>query len=140
MITRWRWTFLVIALVGFCPVLASAEDGLPSQETIKAMGLSGMVTMSDTEALAVRGEGVHVWGDSFSRIGTMMTSAETNDDAHYDVTGKYYGAGGSHAKSSKLVINGTVAGVGLPFTGLDVDLTVHYTGVSSSGGSWGRAF
>lgn len=152
MITRWRWTGLVVALVASCPALAWAEDGLPSQETLKAMGLSGMQVMSDTEALAIRGQGAHAWGDSYSRIGTDETSSETNDNAHYSAWGKYYAAGGSYAKSSKLVVNGTVVFVGgSPFTGIhlpgpspfpapDIDLTIHYKSVSSSGGSWARAF
>lgn len=156
MITHWRWTGLVIALVFLCQALASAEEGLPSQATLKAMGLSDMQVMSDQEALAVRGQGAHAWGDSYARIGTRADSAETNDNAHYNARGKYYAAGGSYARSSKLVVNGTVVFVGAspvsqfqlpgpfptpgPFPRPDVDLTIHYKSVSSSGGSWARSF
>ena len=46
---------MILALAG----MAQADDGMPSQATLQAMGLSGMQVMSDREAMDVRGLGFY---------------------------------------------------------------------------------
>ena len=46
-------TSMIVALAG----VAQADYGMPSQETLQAMGLSGIQVMSDREAMDVRGFG-----------------------------------------------------------------------------------
>ena len=44
---------------------ARADEGLPSQDQLAAMGLSGLQVVSDSEALDVRGQGWGGWGGSW---------------------------------------------------------------------------
>ena len=55
---------LIAMLAGF----AQADQGLPSAATLADMGLAGMQVISDSEALAVRGQGFTVITTSHSKV------------------------------------------------------------------------
>jgi len=74
----------VLALAVFLSGSAQAADGVPSDTTLKAMGLAGMHIMSDTEAMAIRGLGFEppkrkkghgssssAWGNSWASVGNQ---------------------------------------------------------------------
>ncbi len=96
---------LLVAFVG----IAQAENGMPSQSTLRAMGLSGMQVMNDREAMNVRGMGYSshgstaiAFGISYAHAGGYDASAGSLDG--FFAKGKYY-AGGSHGSiAGKVVI------------------------------------
>lgn len=89
-----------------------AEEGAIQDNTLAAMGLSGLNTMSDSEALAVRGsgfnfslfgiqildvEGVIAGGGSFASVNNPQGDAGTVDGF---LTGGRYAAGGEQYSES----------------------------------------
>jgi hypothetical protein len=90
---------LAITTVAMLCQQAMANDGRPSRDTLADMGLSGMVVMSDDDAMAVRGMGfkggssVRVWGNSFATINTKGGSAHSENG--YALEGKHFAAGGN---------------------------------------------
>ena len=73
---------------------ASAKNGLPSNETLSAMGLSNLRVMSDREGLAVRGmgyNGASANGKSWAAVSGYGASAGSQNG--YSVHGKYKASG-----------------------------------------------
>jgi hypothetical protein len=107
---------MLVAFVG----IAQAENGMPSQSTLRAMGLSGMQVMSDREAMNVRGMGYSshgstaiAFGISYAHAGGRDASAGSLDG--FFAKGKHY-AGGSHGSiAGKVVI--TYGGGGGDYNG-----------------------
>jgi hypothetical protein len=95
----WNVIGLAIATIALMCQSAAANDGRPSRDTLADMGLSGLVVMSDDDAMAVRGMGykggssVRVWGNSFATINTKGGSAHSENG--YAVSGKHFAAGGN---------------------------------------------
>ena len=54
----WNRCGMVIAMMALLYSTAAADDGRPSRDTLADMGLSGLVVVSDDEALAIRGQGL----------------------------------------------------------------------------------
>lgn len=106
---------MLVAFVG----IAQAENGMPSQATLRAMGLSGMQVMSDREAMDVRGMGYSshgstaiAFGISYAHAGGQGASAGSLDG--YFSKGKYL-AGGSHGSiAGRIVITKGGGGGGGP--------------------------
>jgi len=136
--TRWRWIGLAVALAAFCPTFASAEDGLPNQETLSAMGLSGMQVMSDQEALSVRGQGfAFAGGLSWAFIGPgFPNAASVNVSASY---GDYWASQTNGSTADKLKINVTNV-VFYPDGSVAVNGNAKYTRYSASGYSSAKSF
>jgi hypothetical protein len=110
---------LFAAFVG----IAQAENGMPSQATLRAMGLSGMQVMSDREAMNVRGMGYTssgstaiAFGISYAHAGGYDASAGSLDG--FFAKGNHY-AGGAH---------GSIAG----------KVVITYGGGGGGGGDWGN--
>jgi len=98
---------MLVAFVG----VAQAKNGMPSQATLQAMGLSGLQVMSDSEAMNVRGLGYQSYGGkskaiafgvSYAHVGGHGGSAGSLDGFYAE--GKHY-AGGAHGSiAGKIVI------------------------------------
>jgi len=97
---------MLVAFVG----IAQAKNGMPSQATLQAMGLSGMQVMSDSEAMNIRGLGYQshskskaiAFGISYANVGGHGAGAGSLDGFYAE--GKHY-AGGSHGSiAGKIVI------------------------------------
>ena len=78
------------ALAANSPVLAA--EGVPSDATLAAMGLSGLNVISDSEGLAVRGMGwTSAYGQSFAVVSIKgATAGSTNG---YKASGKKQASG-----------------------------------------------
>lgn len=97
----------VLAMAG----VAQADNGMPSQSTLNAMGLSGMQVMSDSEATGVRGLGYYAYspkkssviayGKSYAYVSGHGAKAGTKDG--YIAEGTYY-AKGKHGSKAKIVV------------------------------------
>jgi len=75
-LARWGYAVLVAAV---CTGPALAADGLPSQATLKAMGLGDLHIMTDTEGLSVRGMGAIAYGKSWAVVsGPGASAGSTN--------------------------------------------------------------
>lgn len=103
---------LIVGLTGF----ASAEQGLPSESMLSAMGLAGMQVMSDEDALAIRGFGYDPWhgygknakkpmatayGHSYASISGHGANAYSEDGFH--TKGKHK-TGGKHKSHASLIV------------------------------------
>lgn len=77
---------------------AFASDGRPGRDTLAAMGLGGMVEMSDQEAMKVRGKAAFVFGGSFAFVNTPFGSDASLDV--YGSTGRYVAVGGSFSRAN----------------------------------------
>lgn len=98
---------LLVAFVG----VAQAEQGMPSQATLRAMGLSGMQVMNDREAMDVRGMGYYsshskaiAFGVSYASVGGGHGPSAGSVDGFY-AEGKYHAGGehGSHASKVEII-------------------------------------
>ena len=78
---------MLVAFVG----VARAELGMPSQATLRAMGLSGMQVMSDREAMNIRGMGYYssrkkptaiAFGISYAPVGGHYGASAGTIDVH----------------------------------------------------------
>ena len=110
-----RCLFVVLAasmLVAFVGV-ARAEHGMPSQATLRAMGLSGMQVMSDREAMGVRGMGYYssrekpkaiAFGISYAKVSGHYGARAGTIDVFF-AKGKHYAAGAHGSIAGKVVIN-----------------------------------
>ena len=110
-----RCLFVVLAasmLVAFVGV-AQAEHGMPSQATLRAMGLSGMQVMSDREAMGVRGMGYYssrekpkaiAFGISYAKVSGHYGARAGTIDGFF-AKGKHYAAGAHGSIAGKVVIN-----------------------------------
>lgn len=160
MIKHWRWTGLVVALVAACPALASADEGLPNQETLKAMGLSGMQVMSDEAGLEVRGMGFtggdgyllglagyqssHAGARGRSHASVSLDGQTTDSDADagshnsYKANGAYEASGNnfSEATLSKTDVHQVIFTDGTSNT----DTMIHTIHVEAGGFSGAKAF
>jgi hypothetical protein len=95
---------IAITLIAAAGPSARAQENRPSRQTLAAMGLSGMVVMSDEDAMSVRGQGFPGGRSSVQVFGTSQaTIVGRNGGAHsqnaYAVQGSHFAAGanGSHA-------------------------------------------
>jgi len=128
---------LMIALLAAFPALASAEDGRPSQATLRAMGLSGMQIMSDVEAAKIRGEGFAVAGGiSWAYIGHHggKIPPAAAFDFHF-AFGRHYAAGGNHSYADRLEVEGEVVH-GFRFHHFGGEREFEYLRYSAGGHSW----
>jgi hypothetical protein len=99
---------LAIALLATVNMNASAADR-PSQATLDAMGLGGMVVLDDDAALAIRGMGykskggssAHVWGSSYASISGHGGSAASENG--YDAKGKKSAVGGNYSEAGLII-------------------------------------
>jgi hypothetical protein len=89
-----KWCVLTVLVFAARQSAALAEDGAPSDSTLREMGLSGLAMMTDDEAMEVRGEGfgsggssAAAWGSSFATIETPFGSAESQNA--YSAKGKH---------------------------------------------------
>jgi len=110
-----RCLFVVLAasmLVAFVGV-ARAEHGMPSQATLRAMGLSGMQVMSDREAMGVRGMGYYssrekpkaiAFGISYAKVSGHYGSRAGTVDVFF-AKGKHYAAGAHGSIAGKVIIS-----------------------------------
>lgn len=153
MATYRRWMGLVIGAVVLCPAFAWAEQGLPNEDTLKAMGLSGIEVMSDEDAMAVRGMGYrgmdryraqvkkyssasasgHSWAKI--KIDGHVVDADAGTRNRYDADGKYYASGVNYSKASKTITETRRVshGYGRPFVEVKTyKLTVEAFGYSSA--------
>lgn len=129
---KWWMLGLAIAMTAIVGQTARAEESRPSRETLKQMGLGGMVVMSDADAAGVRGLGyqpsrrsqssVVVWGRSYATINGKHGSGGAHSENGYLVQGKHFAAGA----------NGSVAGV-VKVKGRHVSSTVFFAGGFSAG-------
>ncbi|MCH8839585.1 MAG: hypothetical protein IH831_02695 [Planctomycetes bacterium] len=103
---------MVVAFVG----VAQAEHGMPSQATLRAMGLSGMQVMSDREAMGVRGMGYYssrkssrkkstaiAFGISYAKVGGHYGASAGTIDGFF-AKGKHFAAVKHGSKAGKVVI------------------------------------
>ena len=100
---------MLVAFVG----VARAEQGMPSQATLRAMGLSGMQVMSDREAMGVRGMGYYssrekskaiAFGISYAKVSGHYGARAGTVDVFF-AKGKHYAAGAHGSIAGKVVIN-----------------------------------
>ncbi len=117
---------MVVAFVG----VARAEHGMPSQATLRAMGLSGMQVMSDREAMNVRGMGYYsprkssrkkptaiAFGISYAKVGGHH-GASAGTIYGFFAKGKHFAAGAHGSIAGKVVIKkGGRGGHGDPHNG-----------------------
>ncbi len=89
--------------------VAQAEQGMPSQATLRAMGLSGMQVMSDYDAMSIRGMGYQkshskaiAFGISYAKVSGHGAEAGSKDG--FFAEGSHF-AGGKHGSiAGKIVI------------------------------------
>ncbi len=100
---------MLVAFVG----VAQAEHGMPSQATLRAMGLSGMQVMSDREAMGVRGMGYYssrekpkaiAFGISYAKVSGHYGARAGTIDGFF-AKGKYYAAGAHGSIAGKVIIS-----------------------------------
>jgi hypothetical protein len=95
---------LVVAALSASQALAA--NGVPSDTTLAAMGLSGLRVMSDSEGLAVRGlgwSGSSAYGQSFAVVATHGAAAGSTNG--YNASGKKV-AGGANLSFASVEIKG----------------------------------
>jgi len=122
-----------LALAVFLSGSAQATDGVPSDSTLKAMGLAGIQVMSDGDAMAIRGKGYEpsdrkkgygswAWGRSWASVGEGGTTGGSGNTVHNGNNGGgnnggnagagtkdhfkshgRYKAGGDHYSEAKIV-------------------------------------
>ena len=104
---------MLVAFVG----VAQAGHGMPSQATLRAMGLSGMQVMSDREAMGVRGMGYYssnksnksnkstaiAFGISYAKVGGHYDARAGTLDGFF-AKGKHYASGKHGSIAGKVVI------------------------------------
>jgi hypothetical protein len=89
---------------------AQAEQGLPSQGTLRDMGLYGMSVLSDREAMDIRGMGYRghskskaiAFGVSYAKVEKHGAEAGTIDG--YYAEGKHFAAGAHGSVAGVIVI------------------------------------
>ncbi len=100
---------MLVAFVG----VARAEHGMPSQATLRAMGLSGMQVMSDREAMGVRGMGYYssrekpkaiAFGISYAKVSGHYGARAGTVDVFF-AKGKHYAAGAHGSIAGKVIIS-----------------------------------
>jgi hypothetical protein len=100
---------MLVAFVG----VARAEHGMPSQATLRAMGLSGMQVMSDREAMGVRGMGYYssrekpkaiAFGISYAKVSGHYGARAGTVDGFF-AKGKHYAAGAHGSIAGKVIIS-----------------------------------
>ncbi len=99
--------------IGFCVVMAfvatsrsgRSEDGRPSQDTLKQMGLGELAFMPDAEAELVRGQGFKggSWASaSGSSFATMDSSfGDSHSENRYSAEGKHFAGGNNDSWAGK---------------------------------------
>ena len=100
---------VAIALVAMVNTASAADR--PSQATLAAMGLGGLVAMDDADALAIRGHGfkggkggssARAWGSSYAHISGHGGSAASQNG--YDAKGRHVAAGGNLSFAGIVVV------------------------------------
>jgi hypothetical protein len=89
--------------------VAQAAQGMPSQATLRAMGLSGMQVISDFDAMSIRGMGYQkshskaiAFGISYAKVSGHGAEAGSIDG--YYAEGKHFAAGKHGSIAGKIVI------------------------------------
>lgn len=89
-----RLTLVAAAILVAASTSARAAEGVPSNDTLAAMGLTGLNVISDNEGLNIRGmgyNGASAFGQSFAVVSTKgATAGSTNG---YKASGKKLAAG-----------------------------------------------
>jgi len=86
-----------------------AEQGLPSQSMLSAMGLSGMTVMSDADAMAIRGLGYYGHGNSSATAyGSSYASirgygANAYSENGYNASSSYRASGSNESYAGIIV-------------------------------------
>jgi len=137
-----------LALVAMMSASVLAENGAISSATLNEMGLGSIATMSDSEALAVRGRGYQgfgsakAWGSSKSEIDFDLNLGpfgnvefETKSDDGFMSKGNFL-AGGEHSSeslfSTTLSKTTDVSGVGSVTKTLSLTIGIGSGGSASS--------
>lgn len=100
----------LLLIVASSPV--QAEQNLPSQSMLSAMGLSGITVMSDADAMAIRGLGYSggghssaiAYGSSYASIYGYGAKAHSEDG--FEANGKYQ-ASGNHESYAGIIVKYT---------------------------------
>ncbi len=101
-------SLLSVGLLATLAGSAHAEQGLPSQAMLSAMGLSGIQVMSDSEALTIRGLGYGghsvaiAYGKSYANVGGYGAKAGSKDG--FFAKGKYSAKGKHGSYAGKIII------------------------------------
>ncbi len=97
-----------------------AQQGMPSQATLNAMGLSGMQVVSDSEAMSIRGHGYQrgksiaiAFGVSYAHVGGKKAGAGSIDG--FLAIGKHHASGKHGSIAGKIVIGGGHGGMPQPW-------------------------
>jgi len=98
-----------VALLAMLVGTAQAQQGIPSQAMLSAMGLSGIQVMSDSEAINIRGLGYSghghsvaiAYGKSWANVGGHGAHAGSEDG--FFAKGKYK-AHGKHGSYAGIII------------------------------------
>lgn len=106
---------LVLVAMG-CVV--QAQQGMPSQTTLSAMGLSGMQVVSDREAMSIRGHGFQghgnsiaiAFGVSYAHVGGRRAGAGSLDG--FLAIGKHHASGKHGSIAGAIVFGGGGGGFG----------------------------
>jgi hypothetical protein len=113
----WKLMGLAITLVAMASQTVLANEGRPSQQTLADMGLSGLIVVSDEEALSIRGHGyngskssVRVFGNSFATFNTPGGTAHSENG--YTAEGKHFAAGANNSHAGVKITTSTGTGNG----------------------------
>lgn len=91
---KLRLSLVAVALVAAATSSARAAEGVPSDDTLAAMGLAGLNVMTDNDGLNIRGMGYFgssAFGQSFAVVSIKgATAGSTNG---YKASGKKVAAG-----------------------------------------------
>jgi hypothetical protein len=109
LVRRVTCLFAATLLVGFASV-ATAEQGLPENAMLSAMGLSSIEVMSDSESMTIRGRGyggygyetpsrpvAKAYGSSYAKIAGQGAKAGSKNSYYAEGYHHAYGANGSIA-------------------------------------------
>jgi hypothetical protein len=137
--------FTILAVVVFCVAsnVAVANDSAPNQDTLAAMGLSGMQVLSDSDALDIRGKGyfhkpasqVQIWGSSNANVSKWGGSAESKNG--YKASGKHFAEGSNHSYAGMSSKEKSIWGFGHH---LKFHATYKSVEFNAGGGSAAKAF
>lgn len=123
----WVWVGLAIVCVVSCCSFSEADQNLPSQRTLQAMGLSGLEVMSDEEALEVRGMG---YGESVAVASGVSWASISSQGGSAGSKNDYFAKGLREARGKTF----SRARVKIVYGGRDG----HKKKVSNHGGTYGK--
>jgi hypothetical protein len=133
-----KWKALGLVVLGWMlvPAVAAADGGRMSPSTLEAMGLGSLETISDADALAVRGKGfssrryyAKTSGRSRVSIRLPFDLASASDRDSYRARGRYKAAGGSESEAE--------IEVDLSIDDFEIEIEIE---ASAGGSSWAKSF